>query len=580
MGSSAEGLKYIKVVPGTTTEAEQGRLPFDWREPAIGVTFDPVQLVLWVQMQQDTPRELARAEGNDVPALIASIPASVQQRGTALGIVIFFSVGFVIALPFASQQVGRVDAFIPVVQSIICVTDIITAALLFAQYSIQPQRALLALASGYLCGGLFAFLQTLEFPGAYSATGLLGGGTNGAVWLFNFWRITFALAVIIYALLKDANDTANRFTKNEPRRAIVVTVACTLAVTAGLTWLGTAGNRHLPNLYIGTTQQAFLNQYLAGALWLLNATAIVLLLARKRTILGAWLAVTVFMSLPDYTWAFFFSGLRFSLGWYMARTYSLIASFTVLVVLLVETTMLYARLASAITLQRRERAHQIMSVDEATAAIAHEINQPLGGILLNCETALHCLEREAPDVAEARECVTDAIVDSKRAKEVVIAVRALFKATARRRTMFDINRLVRDVLGMVENDLHVHGVSASAEFQEDVPEVVGDPTQLQQVILNLVKNAIEAIATSSTKAIRLTTTYDGKSVVSIYVQDTGPGVTIDDETQVFDPFFTTKPSGMGLGLSISRRIIEDHGGNLRLTETTSRGCTFEITLPV
>jgi signal transduction histidine kinase len=382
--------------------------------------------------------------------------------------------------------------------------------------------------------------------------------------------------------LKDANDTANRFTKNEPRRAIVVTVACTLAVTAGLTWLGTAGNGHLPNLYVGATQQAVLNQYLAGVLWLLSAAAIVLLFARKPTILDTWLAVTVFMSLPDYTWAFFVSGLRFSFGWYMARSYSLIASFTVLIVLFVETTMLYARLASAITLQRRERAHRVMSVDEATAAIAHEIKQPLGGILLNCEAALHCLQGEALNVAEARDCVADAMADSNRANEVVMAVRALFRATAPRRTTVKVNRLVRDVLEMVENDLHVNGVYVSTEFKEDIPEIGGDPTQLQQVILNLVKNAIEAIATSSTtrKAIRMITTSDGKSGVSIYVQDTGPGVILDNETEVFAPFFTTKPSGMGLGLSISRRIIEDHGGTLRLTETTPKGCTFEITLPV
>ena len=539
-------------------------------------------MVVGVRMRKDTPRELTRDEGSEVPALIASIPASVQQRNSALGIVIFFSVVFALVIPFAPRQIGRVDAFIPVVHSIICVTDLITAVLLFAQYSIQPQRALLALAGGYICSGLFAFLLTLEFPGAYSATGgLLGGGSSGAAWLFNFWRMVFGLSVIAYVLLKDANDTASQFTKYEPNRAIVVTIACSLAVTAGLTWFGTAGNGYLPNLYAGTTQQAVSNQDLAGALWLLNAIALLLLLARTRTILDVWLAVTLVMALPDYSLAFFYSALRFSLGWYTARSYALIASFTVLIVLLVETTMLYARLASAITLQRRERTHRVMSVDEATAAIAHEIKQPLGGILLNCETALHCLEREAPDVAEARECVVDAIVDSNRANEVVTAVRALFKTTARRRTTVEINRLVREVLGMVENDLHVHGVSVSTEFQEDVPEVVGDPTQLQQVILNLVKNAIEAIVTSPTtrKAIRLITTYDGKSVVSIYVQDTGPGVTLDSETQVFDPFFTTKSSGMGLGLSLSRRIIEDHGGNLRLTETTSKGCTFEITLP-
>ncbi len=535
-------------------------------------------------MSKDQPRELAHDEGNEVPALIASIPASVQQRRSALGVVIFISVVFALVAPFAPLQVGRIYPFIPVVQSIICVTEFITAVLLFAQYSIQPQRAMLALASGYICSGLFAFLHTLEFPGAFSATGLLGGGPSGAAWLFNFWRITFSLAVIAYALLKDANDTASQFLKNnEPSRAIAITIACALAVTAVLTWLGTAGSQYLPSLLIDATRQAALNQYLAGALWLLSAVAILLLLARTtRTILDVWLAVTIFMTLPDYSLAFFYSGLRFSLGWYVARGSTLIGSCLVLIVLLVETTMLYVRLASAMTLQRRERAHQLMSVDEATAAIAHEIRQPLSGILLNCETALVCLEKETPDVAEARDCVADAIGDGRRASDTVAAVRALFRTSPRRRSMTDINRLVREVLRMVQNDLHVQGVSVSTEFQEDVPQIMADPTQLQQVILNLVKNAIDAIAIGHTtqKAIRLITTYDGKSVVSIYVQDTGPGITHDNKAQVFDPFFTTKPSGTGLGLSISRRIIEEHGGNLRLTDTTSKGCTFEIALPM
>jgi C4-dicarboxylate-specific signal transduction histidine kinase len=172
--------------------------------------------------------------------------------------------------------------------------------------------------------------------------------------------------------------------------------------------------------------------------------------------------------------------------------------------------------------------------------------------------------------------------ENSRASDIVASVRALFKTTAPQRTMVEINRLLREMLRMVENDLHVHGVSVSTEFQEDIPQVRADPIQLRQVILNLVKNAIDAIAIGPTtiKAIRLITTHDGKSAVSLYVQDTGPGVTLDHETQLFGPFFTTKHSGMGLGLSISRRIIEDHGGNLRLTETTSKGCTFEITLPV
>jgi signal transduction histidine kinase len=533
-------------------------------------------------MKPDTPRELAPDAGGYSPALIASIPASVQQRRSALGIVIFFSVVFALVVPFAPQQVGRVDAFIPVVHSIICVTDLITAVLLFAQYTIQPQPALLALASGYISGGLFAFLLTLEFPGAYTTTGgLLGGGSSGAAWLFNFWRITFALAVIAYVLLKDANDASSQPTKKKPSRAIVDTIACALLVTVGLTWLGTAGNGNLPSLYAGTTQQAVTNQDLAGVLWILNAIALVLLLARTRTILDVWLAVTLLMALPDYSLAFFYSGLRFSLGWYVARSYAMIASFTVLIVLLVETTMLYARFASAITLQRRERAHRLLSVDEATAAIAHEMKQPLAAMSLNLDTALECLQTTPIDIEELRSCLTDAKNDNTRANEIVTGVRALFKTTAPRRTMVEINRLAQEVLAMVENDLRAHGVSVSTEFQEDIPQIRADPIQLQQVILNLVRNAIDAIEVDRTtgKAIRLITTYDGKSVVSIYVQDTGPGMALDNGERIFDPFFTTKPSGMGLGLSVSRRIVEDHGGDLRLVETSSNGCTFEITLP-
>src|SRR6476620_10107260 len=181
-------------------------------------------------------REMQRELPQEVPHLIASIPASAQHRRIALGVVIFLAGVFALVIPFAHMQTARIDAFIPVVQTIIFFADLITAVFLFAQYSVQPQRALLALASGYIFSGLFAFLQTLDFPGAYSATGLLGGGPSGAAWLFSFWHITFARAVISYVLLKDANETTSRYVKRDPIRAISITVACVLAMTAALTW--------------------------------------------------------------------------------------------------------------------------------------------------------------------------------------------------------------------------------------------------------------------------------------------------------------------------------------------------------
>jgi C4-dicarboxylate-specific signal transduction histidine kinase len=170
---------------------------------------------------------------------------------------------------------------------------------------------------------------------------------------------------------------------------------------------------------------------------------------------------------------------------------------------------------------------------------------------------------------------------SGRANDVLNSTRELFKTTAQPKSMIELNRLVQQVLRMVEDDLHVQGVTVSTKLQEDLPQIMGDRTLLQQVILNLVKNAVEAMGTVPTiiKSLRLVTTQDENSVVSLSVQDSGPGINPENGTHVFDPFFTTKSSGTGLGLSISRKIIEDHGGDLRLTKTSSNGCTFEITLP-
>jgi C4-dicarboxylate-specific signal transduction histidine kinase len=145
-------------------------------------------------------------------------------------------------------------------------------------------------------------------------------------------------------------------------------------------------------------------------------------------------------------------------------------------------------------LQRRERVHRIMSVDEATSAIAHELSQPLAAMSLNCDTGLEYLNSVPLDVEELRSCFSDAKKDSTRASEIILGVRALFRSVPRRRTIVEINSLVREVLRMVENDVRVQGVSISLELEENLPQVAGDQIQLQQVILNLIKNAIDALA--------------------------------------------------------------------------------------
>jgi len=510
------------------------------------------------------------------------MPATDRQRKIAVGIVTVLTIAAAVMAPFASIQVGRIDAFIPVLQTVVSVADLITATLLFAQFSIQPQPALLALASGYIFSGSFAFLQTLAFPGGYAPAGLIGDGPNSPAWIYVLWHTTFPATVLVYALSKDRIG-AGKLAGRSTMAPIVVTVAGVLATIAVLTWIVTTKTEYLPSFFTDDirVQTRFGNQ-VNFALWLWGATALAVLLARRRTMLDLWLMVTLLAYMPNFLVAIIGSSIRFTIGWYAARCFVLVASCMLLSVLLVETMLLYSRLASAIMLQRRERTNRLLSVEAATAAIAHEIKQPLAAMSLNSDAALECLKATPLDLEELRSCLMDVKNDNSRANEIVEGVRALFKTTAPQRTMIDVNRLAREVLKMVENELHVHAVSISTAFQEDLPQVRADQIQLQQVILNIIRNAIDAITTgpTTTQAIRLMTAYAGKSVVSIYVQDSGPGIATENETQIFESFFSTKPSGMGLGLSISRRIIEDHGGHLRLAETSPKGCLFEITLPV
>src|SRR6266404_9574636 len=175
-------------------------------------------------------------QAQDFPLVIATVPATDRQRTMAVGDVIVLIAAAAVIAPFASIQVGRVDAFIPVLQTVVSVVDLVTAILLFAQFSIEPQRALLALASGYIFSGSFAFLQTLAFPGGYAPAGLIGDRLNTAAWMYVLWHTTFPAAILVYTLSKDTTGAARP--QGRPIMiAIVITVACVLAVTAGLAWI-------------------------------------------------------------------------------------------------------------------------------------------------------------------------------------------------------------------------------------------------------------------------------------------------------------------------------------------------------
>src|SRR4051794_37742131 len=439
--------------------------------------------MLWSGLTERNTR--VKEQAQDFPLVIATMPATDRQTKIAVGIVSVLTIAAAVMAPFASIQVGRIDAFIPVLQTVVSVADLITATLLFAQFSIQPQPALLALASAYIFSGSFAFLQTLAFPGGYAPAGLIGGGPNSPAWIYVLWHTTFTAAALVYALSKDRLG-AGKLPVPSAMAAIIIPVAGVLAAVAVLTWIVTTKTEYIPSFFTDDirVQTRFGNQ-VNLALWLWGATALAVLLSRRRTMLDLWVMVTLLAYMPNFLVAIIGSSVRFTIGWYAARCFVLVASCMLLSVLLVETMLLYSRLASALILQRRERTNRLLSIDAVTSAIAHELRTPLAAISLNANTARTQLRSSPPELDQMDDILSDIEGDTVRASEIIASIRELSKKTTDRSAPTHIEDVVRLILRLLQHDLAVHEVAVTTEFEGALPDVHLDSTQMQQVLLNL-----------------------------------------------------------------------------------------------
>ncbi|MGY3622308.1 PAS domain S-box protein [Bradyrhizobium sp. USDA 10063] len=230
-----------------------------------------------------------------------------------------------------------------------------------------------------------------------------------------------------------------------------------------------------------------------------------------------------------------------------------------------------------------ELAHvtRVTTLGEMTTSIAHEINQPLAAIVTNGEACLGWLDREIPDLSAARCSVEWIIEDGIRASEVIRRVRALAKKSEIEMVALDINDIVNEVIALLTRELVSHGVTLRTELAPNLPTMLGDRVQLQQVIINLVMNGIEAMQTveDRTRELVIRSSQDDVGRVHLAVTDRGAGIPEDNVDRVFNPFFTTKSSGLGMGLSICRSIVEAHGGCLSIVRTDEPGATFQFVLP-
>jgi C4-dicarboxylate-specific signal transduction histidine kinase len=223
---------------------------------------------------------------------------------------------------------------------------------------------------------------------------------------------------------------------------------------------------------------------------------------------------------------------------------------------------------------------RVMTLGELTASIAHEVNQPLAAIVTNGNACLRWLAGATPNLSEARLAVERIIKDSYRASEVISRIRALVKKTPPRNDWVDLNELIVEVLALAQNEARRHRVSFKRDLKQDLPRVYGDRVQLQQVVLNLIMNGLEAIARSKdgTRELSVSTDQDEANNVVVAVRDSGEGLDPANFQRVFDAFYTTKSQGMGMGLAICRTIIESHGGRLWVTANSPKGAIFQFSL--
>jgi signal transduction histidine kinase len=542
-------------------------------------------------MTESKDTALAPASRTTEPQVLANVPPTPGQRRMARAFLLALLVILLGTWPFAAIKLPEVDAFVPTLAAALFISDCVTAALLFAQFSILRQWALLVIASGYLFSALIVIAHALTFPGAFTPTGVLGSGLQSAVWLYWFWHSGLPLAIIGYALLKDTDRVAEvRFT----RLAISLSAAGVFALVIGLFWFVTQHEDLLPITFVDVRPLSLFRRTIGALVVLaLGGIALSLLWPRQRSLLDQWLVVALCALLLEVLLASVLSAGRYNLAWYAGRFYQLVTATVVMVVLLAEMAQLYAGLARsntmlqrervmlqrAIDAQRRERDARLITGDAVAATIAHELKQPLTAMITRSYTGLRWLDRAAPDLERAKAGLKQIADDGHRAAAVIDSIRASFRNDARVRAPLDVNNLIEEAIALLQDDLEGHRISVKVEPSTRLLRVMGDRIQLQQVLLNLITNAIEAMATvDGPRVLAVSSNVRDDGGVMIVIADTGTGIAAEDVQRVFNPLFTTKSGGMGMGLSICRSIIEAHDGMLWVVPNPPRGSIFQFVL--
>jgi signal transduction histidine kinase len=224
----------------------------------------------------------------------------------------------------------------------------------------------------------------------------------------------------------------------------------------------------------------------------------------------------------------------------------------------------------------------VTAMGELTASIAHEVNQPLAAVVTNANASLRWLSTDPPNFDEAREAISRIARDGNRAGDVIARIRAFLKKDEPVMRRLDVNDIVREIVTLTQSEADRRGALVQTDLASKLPVAAGDRVQLQQLLLNLVINALDAMnaVTARPRVVRIRTNATEPKSIHVAVEDSGVGLDPERAGRLFDAFYTTKPEGLGMGLSISRSIVESHGGRLWATPNEGPGATFQFTLPI
>ncbi|MBB3769897.1 signal transduction histidine kinase [Angulomicrobium tetraedrale] len=484
--------------------------------------------------------------------------------------------GFVATMPFARAPLAHSELLLPAYASATGLLEGITAALLFSLYTVQRNRALLFLAAGYLFSALIVPSWLLSFPGLFPDFGFeFGLQTTAAIATVR--RIGFTLFVLAYALAP-----ARGIPRGTTRGSLMGAIAAVAGMVGLLTFAIFASRETLPAFMLDGRHVGRLWSYVPPIALALYGLDMAILLRRRRSQLDLWVVLVLFSLMVELLLISYLGGaIRLSVGWWAGRLYGLVAASIVLLALLAETTLVYARLARTVAAERRVRQNRLTAMEALSASIAHEINQPLASMVTNADAALRWLAKAEPRLDKAGDALRRIVEDGHRANAVVTGIRTMFTTGTQERAELDLNALVEGAVQSASTEA-MHGfIEIRTDLAPSPLTVVGNTVQLHHVLRNLIENAIDSVRIGGEwpRRVIVRTRLEAAGEVHVSVADNGTGIASDIVERLFDPFVSTKPGGMGMGLMFCRAVVEAHGGRVWASPNQPRGAVFHFSLP-